>query len=158
MAQGDQFEFNIDDREVQLMLRKAPEKVRETIKLVLTAGAIDTQAHAREEEAPTFDGGLKRNIKVRIFKDHAEVSSDAKYSAPIEYGRKAGKHVPMKQGVGLWKWAESKGIPPFAVARSIFKKGTKPNPFMQRTHDIMKPKVESLAERQFGQMIKELNT
>lgn len=158
MNGGEQFQFDINDREVQLLLRKAPEKVRETIKLVLTAGAIDTQAHAREEEAPTFDGGLKRNIKVRIFKDHSEVSSDAKYSEPIEYGRRAGKHVPLKEGVGLHKWATTKGINPFAVAKSIFKKGTKPNPFMKRTHDIMKPQVESLAEMKFKQMVQELNT
>lgn len=154
---SDDLEFNIDNKEVMLMLKKAPERVRETIKHVLTVGAIDTQIEARENQAPTFDGGLKRNIKVRIFKDHSEVSSDAKYSAPIEYGRKAGKFVPMKEGVGLHKWATSKGLPPYAVARSIFKKGTKPNPFMKRTHDIVKPQVLSLAEVSFIKLTKELN-
>lgn len=157
MANKD-YEFNIDDSEVRLMLRKAPEKIRETIKLILTVGAIDTQAHAREKEAPVFDAGLKRNIHVRIFKDHAEVSSDAKYSEPVEKGRQAGKYVPIKEGVGLHKWATSKGLNPYAVSKSIFKKGTKPNPFMQRTHDIMKPQVETLAEVKFNQLIKELNT
>lgn len=154
----DAFNVEIDDHEVQQMLKKAPDKVRNTIKLVLYAGAIDTQAHAREEEAPTFDGGLRRNIKVRIYPDKAEITSDAKYSAPIEYGRRAGKHVPVREGVGLHKWATSKGLNPYAVAKSIFKKGTKPNPFMKRTHDIMKPKVENLANRKFNQLIEELNS
>ena len=157
MAGEQEFSFSIDDKDVQIMLKKAPEKVRSTIKQILTIGAIDTQREVREKQAPTFDGGLKRNVKIRIYSDKSEVSSDAKYSAPIEYGRTAGKYVPIKQGEGLHKWATSKGIPPYAVAKSIFKKGTKPNPFMQRSHDIMKPKVENIAEVLFYKTIQELN-
>ena len=49
------------------------------------------------------------------------------YAYGIEFGRPAGTYVSPK---ALEKWARSKGLNPYAVSKSIMKKGTKPQPFL----------------------------
>lgn len=41
------------------------------------------------------------------------------------HGRGPGKFPPFAKGTPLAKWADSKGIPPFLVARKIAREGTK---------------------------------
>lgn len=111
--------------------------------------------------ADNYPSISEKGVNSAIFKILTGIKSQVKANAPygvspkhlrdvwdIEMSRFAGS---LKSGVNygysvetgtrphqvsakaLKQWAESKGLNPYAVAKSIAKKGTKANPFMQKT-------------------------
>lgn len=54
-------------------------------------------------------------------------------------------------------WAEKRGINPYAVANSIAKKGTMPNPFFQRAVDLTEDSVNKEFDVALESIIKEMS-
>lgn len=150
----------IDDSRVRRVLDRAPAKIRAAKKEILDRGSIMTQAEMRQN-APVFDGELRRTIRPKWQSpDTVVVFSDAKHAIPMEVGRRpGGKLPPYKEGTPLAKWVKIKmgaAVPPFLVARSIARKGTKGKYYARTTYVKMKPAVNKMAEMVINKTIKGL--
>ncbi len=63
------------------------------------------------------------------------------YGAFVEYGTKPHR-VSVAPGTPLREWAILKGINPYALQKSIARKGTRAHPFVAPTYRKMRPRVE----------------
>ena len=101
---------------------------------------------AEKTEAPFGVSGLVRdNWNITTGRFQGKLESLAPYAIFVHEGTKP--HMPPIDAI--MPWAKKKGINPWAVAMSIKKKGTKPNPFLQRAVD----KTEADVEREFEDAI-----
>lgn len=153
--------IQIDSRKVQRLFTIAPQRVKAAKNEILNRGSIMTQAEMREQ-APVFDGELRRNIRPKWQgMDTVVVFSDSKHAPAIEFGRRPnGKLPPFKEGTPLAKWVKVKmgaDVNPYIVARSIARKGTKAQRFARNTYVKMKPEVNRMADQVIAKTIKGLN-
>jgi len=103
--------------------------VREQMRRTMYISTEKVKNEARKR-VPVDTGNLRRSIRDIVQVSDKEVSGivgpTEPYGAPVEYGSKL--HFPP---VGaLKRWAEKRGINPYALAVSISRKGTKPHPFL----------------------------
>lgn len=90
-------------------------------------------------EAPFgVSGTLRDNWIVQVGRFEGALKANAPYALFVEEGTKP--HMPPVDEIT--PWAKKKGINPWAVAISISKKGTKANPFLQRSVDAVKSDIE----------------
>lgn len=75
--------------------------------------------------APVDTGRLRSNWRLSVQMLRGELTNTTNYAIFVAKGTKP--HWPPIKAIE--KWANRKGIPPFLVARSIARKGTKANPF-----------------------------
>lgn len=96
---------------------------------VFIAGA-QVQSAAREI-VPVDTGALRLSIENSPGEDSrgylVTVGPSQPYGKEIEFGRPAGTQV---DPVALIGWAKRKGLNPYAVARSIYNKGSPAQPFL----------------------------
>lgn len=110
---------------------------------------------AEKQEAPYgVSGQLRDNWKVVLGRFEGALVSLSSYARYVEFGTKP--HMPPVEP--LIPWAKKKGLNPWAVARSIAKKGTKANPFLQRALDNTKTGVESEFRDALAQGMEEVNS
>ena len=152
--------IQIDSRKVQRLMTVAPQRVAAAKNEILQRGSIMTQAEMRIN-APVHDGELRRSIRPKWQgRDTVVVFSDMKYAKTVEVGRRPnGKLPPYQLGTPLAKWVRDKmgaAVPPFLVARSIARKGTKPSRFAAKTYVKMKPEVNKMADQVISKTIKGL--
>lgn len=99
------------------------------LKSALNRGAIRVQ-RAERLEAPRDTSNLAANINIiDLGPMETMITPKADYAEAVHNGRLPGNAPPVS---ALEKWASRKGLNPYAVQKSIDKKGTKPNPFVQR--------------------------
>ena len=85
---------------------------------------------AEKQQAPFGVSGILRdNWRVDMGRFTGRLYSLAKYATDVEKGT-APHFVPVDE---IAPWAKKKGLNPWAVAKSIAKKGTKANPFFARS-------------------------
>lgn len=152
--------IQIDSAAVERLMARAPAKVQAAKKEILDRASIMTQAEMRIN-APTFDGELRRSIRPKWQSmDTVVVFSDSKYAPAVEFGRPAnGRMPPYAEGTPLAKWVRIKmgaAVPPFIVARSIARKGTKAQRFARKAYVTMKPQVNSMSNAVIARTIKGL--
>ena len=110
-------------------LQKAGPYGLQQLKKALNRGAIRLQ-RAERIEAPRDTSNLAANINIiDLGPMEVMISPKANYAEAIHKGRLPGNPPPASQ---LESWARRKGLNPYAVAKSIGRKGTKPNPFVAR--------------------------
>jgi type IV secretory pathway TrbD component len=86
-----------------------------------------------KQQAPVgVSGNMRDNWRVDMGRFSGSLKSMAPYSMAVHQG--TGPHYV--SGETLKAWAARKGLNPWAVARSIAKKGTKANPFLKRSVEI----------------------
>ncbi len=94
-----------------------------------------------QDKAPRFDGALVNSIQTEVDRNdpprHVRVGTNMEYAEAVEKGSRP-HWAPI---AALTPWAESKGIPPFAVQASIAVNGTAPHPFMGPALDESKSDV-----------------
>jgi hypothetical protein len=74
-------------------------------------------------------GHLRDNWESTIGGFQGKLKSKQEYSGSVEYGTRP--HAV--SGASLKDWAQRRGLNPYAVAKSIAKKGTRANPFLKKT-------------------------
>lgn len=115
------------------------------LRRTLQRSAIIVQRFARQE-APVDRGQLRNSIQIRQLLHSVVITPRAKYALPVHEGSRP-HFPPIKALTGkeesLDLWARRRGINPFLLARSIARKGTKPNPFMERAADKATPQVQA---------------
>lgn len=148
--------IDVDTRQVQAMLQRAPGFVRERLHRTLNMAAIATQRELRIAAPVAVTGDLRKSIKVELNGLSAIVGPTTKYANAIEFGD-GPKWVSVKDGSPLRDWADAKGINPYAVQRSIAKKGTKAHPFVVPTHTLMEPRINRMFDDEIGRLAEELS-
>lgn len=132
----------IDSEEVRRTFLKLPIASVDKLNQLIQGAAIDTQREMRKEVNVGATGDLRRDIKYKMTgRLSAVVGSQLARAEWLEEG--AGpRWVSVKEGSPLRRWADMKGINPWAVQKSIAKKGTKAHPFVKPTFQVMRPRVE----------------
>lgn len=146
-----------DSRMVQAMLRKAPELTRATVKELLTASGIITMGLLRMNMPVGATGDLRRGGRY-YFRDSETVAVEpvSKYAEAVDKGSRP-HWTSAKAGTPLWRWATQKGISPYAVQRSIAKKGTRAHPFMRPTYEQAQPEVRRIFDNGIATLAARLN-
>lgn len=94
-----------------------------------------------DSKAPRGVTGDLRNAWVKEYKPFfGRMSSGVKYASAVEFGT-APHYVSPKV---LAPWAEKKGLNPYAVSKSIQRKGTKAHPFFQESVDYAEGGINRL--------------
>ena len=129
-------------------LRIGPDAEKEIRKFIILGlkESADVVQHREAREVPRgVSGKLAKSIHQLVTEVAATIGPDhkLKYAYYVEKGTKP--HMPPVDA--LKAWAESKGINPWAVAKSIAQKGTKANPFVERTYKGSKDDIKLIWER-----------
>jgi Bacteriophage HK97-gp10, putative tail-component len=155
---GMQIGFKIEDAKVRSLLQRAPQMVTTRLKRLVEAAAIDIQREMRIAAPVAVTGQLRGSIRyvVSPMQIRAVIKPEARYAEPVEFGSKP-HYVSVAPGTPLLAWAKQKGINPYALQRSIARKGTKKHPFVEPTYRKMKPVVEADIARGLIRLVEEMN-
>lgn len=123
-----------DKKELEQAITKAPEQVVYGIRRALRRAGIRAQAGLRREAPVGVSGELRREITVKEKGLSVEVGSESKHNRYVVSGTRP-HWVSVRRGSPLRRWAESKGISPYAVQHSIARKGTRSNNYVERYSD-----------------------
>lgn len=107
---------------------KYPSVSEKYINLAINRSLLRVWAAEKQEAPFGVSGILRDNWKVEMGRFTGRLYSLAKYALDVEQGTKP-HFVPVDE---IAPWAKKKGLNPWAVAKSIAKKGTKANPFFAR--------------------------
>lgn len=108
---------------------------------------------ASAKEAPADTGRLRGGITSTLTPTVGTIFTSSKYAKYVHDGTKPHK----VSGRRLEGWARKKGLNPYAVAKSISRKGTKANPFFTRALKKNKIKAISVFEREIDRAIDSLD-
>ncbi len=100
-------------------------------------------------EAPVDSGVLRGEIESTFTSTMGKVFTSTEYAKFVHEGTRPHK----VSGKHLEGWARKKGLNPYAVAKSISKKGTKANPFFTRAIKKNKNKAMKLFEKEIDKAI-----
>lgn len=104
--------------------------IQKHIEQGLTIAGIQVVQSARDL-VPTDTGELRKSISQNISMMSGGIRSTimptVPYGGGVELGQAPGTYVSPQQLMG---WAMRKGLNPYAVSKSILKKGTQPKPFL----------------------------
>lgn len=135
------------------LLEKAPATVIKHTNVAIL-GVITLIENQAKKEAPIGLTKKLHNMWTKTFSPlTGKISSQMPYALGIEFGTAPHK-VPVSE---IAPWAISKGLNPWAVAKSIAKKGTRANPFFQRALDNSEDGVNKIIKGVLDNAITELN-
>ena len=125
------FTMKIDADKLAQAFRIAPRDTVQTFNKALLRIGMKMEREAKVE-VPVDTGRLRASINTSQQGGLAvRVGTNVKYAIWVHGG--TGPHfVPAEK---LQPWSKRKGVDAYAVAKSISRKGTKANPFMQRAFD-----------------------
>lgn len=139
-------------KELRTVFKKSPEIVRDQLQRAITLSTALVSRKAKLEAPVGVSGHLKSRIRIRISPFRGIIEPTVKYGLYVHKGTR-----PHWTGVGnLRKWAKRKGINPYALQKSIAKKGTKANPFMKRAAKKSESKVQAIFQRAINNITKQL--
>ena len=108
-----------------------------------------------KQQAPVgVSANLRDNWKVDIGRFQGSLKSMAPYGMAVHQGT-APHYV---SGETLKAWAARKGLNPWAVAKSIAKKGTKANPFLQRSIQVENENINNEFSNALNAILKEVSS
>lgn len=109
-------------------MEKAPAIAEEYVGKAMQRALIRVLTEEKKVAPFGVTGNLRDNWNIFIGRFEGRLTSMSPYAAAVNYGT-APHHVSPAQ---LAPWAAKKGLNPFAVAKSIAKKGTRANPFFDK--------------------------
>lgn len=110
------------------------------------------------DNTPTSTGTLAKSITRELTPTYAKIYPQLGYGLFVHEGTKP-HGIPKREllpGGTLYRWAQKKGISPYAVARAIARKGTKANPWMARTSEQEAENVFKEFERALDDIVQAL--
>lgn len=100
------------------------ERFTQDVQNILDDGALDLATELQQESPVGVSGDLKGGWDVEIKKFEVVVVNRTPNALERTVGRAPGKFPPYGENTPLGKWARSKGIPAFLIARKIAREGT----------------------------------
>lgn len=113
---------------------------------LVEAGKVIVRTEVKE--APHDTGNLQRSVQFRINNLVGIVEPLAEYAGSVEFGQPPHSVSPE----AIMGWARRHGLNPYAVAHAIKKKGTRANPFVQRTAEQVGREINTI----FAKALKEI--
>lgn len=148
---------NTDARTLASAFHRAPAKVTRHINVWIQKTAFRVEREAKKQVPPNVDKGqLQSSIHTTIGHLKAVVRPTAKHAIWVHKGRMPGSMPPWGEGTQLNDWARRKGIPAFLVAKSIQRKGTKANKFMDKAYKIVKPTADREAHKTLVEIVRSI--
>lgn len=110
---------------------------------------------AEKLEAPFGMSGIMRdNWRITAGRFEGKIEAGAQYALFVHEG--TAPHFPPIDAIA--PWAIKHGIPPFVLARSIARKGTKANPFLKRAVDKSRDGIQEDFEKALNDILDEVAT
>jgi len=139
------------------MADKYPAISEKHVNKAIKYSLIRIQDQAKQKAPFGTTGNLRNNWKIQMGRFEGKLSSGAmnngyNYALAVQFGTKP----HMVSGSSLSLWASRRGLNPYAVAKSIQRRGTKANPFFSESVESQKLKVEQEFEKALSNIILEL--
>lgn len=109
-------------------MEKTPAIAEEYVGKAISRSLIRVLTEEKKAAPFGVSGNLRDNWNINVGRFEGRLTSMSPYAAAVNYGT-GPHHVSPTQ---LAPWAAKKGLNPFAVAKSIAKKGTRANPFFDK--------------------------
>lgn len=160
MSQG----FEIEIRGLDKLMKiadKYPAISEKHINKAINRTLIKIQDQAKQK-APSGDTQqLRQNWILKMGRFAGSLESGAKnkgyqYGRVVEFGRTAGKPMPVKNNPMFQLWATRRGMNPYAVAKSIQRKGIKGRPFFGPAVDASKEFADKEFSKAMDNILKEI--
>lgn len=139
-------------KEMVAMAEKAPEVAIKHVNSAIIGALTAVEIEAKKEAPEGLTKKLHNNWSKIFAPLKGVLSSQMPYASGVQFGTPPHK-VPVEE---IAPWAISKGLNPWAVAKSIEKKGTKANPFFSRALDKSSDRVDTIFKGTLDAIIKEL--
>jgi hypothetical protein len=151
------FEIHLENlNEIREVFNKFPGIADIEIQIGLEkAGKLITRIE--KEEVPIgVSNQLRQSIAMRFVPNNVTIAPNKNYAVSVHEGTRP-HYVSIKDPRSPLKiWAIRKGLNPYAVQRSIAKKGTKANPFVDRTVKRAEPDVKQIFSEVLENIIKKI--
>lgn len=108
-----------------------PQVAEKYVGYAITRALTRVMSAAKEEAPQGVSTFLKNRWTIRAGRFESALVSGTEYAKAVHNGTKPHFVSP----AALMKWSMKKGLNAYAVSKSIAKKGTMPNPFLQRAVD-----------------------
>ncbi|MCF7819877.1 MAG: hypothetical protein K9M44_00195 [Candidatus Pacebacteria bacterium] len=151
------FEIEIENlKEIRELFQAYPTIVNQEIsKGLLQAGKMIVGTEKREVPIGVTNH-LRQSIGMRLNANSVVIVPKKEYAIPVHEGTRP-HYVPVhNKRAPLRIWAIKKGLNPYAVQKSIMRKGTKANPFVDRTVDMTNTKVRKIFVQVLEKIIKRI--
>lgn len=151
------FEIKIENiNEIREVFRMYPVAAnREIQRGLLDAGKLISGQEKRE--APVgVTAHLRQSIGIRLRSGSVIIVPKKEYAVAVHEGTKPHYISVKSKRAPLRIWAIKKGLNPYAVQKSIMRKGTKPNPFVDRTIDKVNYQVRRIFVSVLERIIKSI--
>lgn len=123
--------------EIRTALIQSPVIVAKYINKAIKQALMIDLWNAKQKTTPVDLSNLKGTWNSKFSNLYGELGPNAKYALPVHEGSRP-HWVGIKHIEG---WARRHGINPYALQKSIAKKGTKANPFLQEAINIAQPNI-----------------
>lgn len=142
--------------QLQSAFSKAPDVVAKESRDAIMRSLILLQAAAKER-TPRDRGGLWNSIKPKMISSlEGQLvieGTGEEYAIFVHEGTRP--HFPPLAAIA--PWAESHGIPAFALALSIARKGTKPYPFFKWAREAKEADINGIFENALKNILAKLS-
>jgi hypothetical protein len=164
MASDSHVTIKIDTAQVERMLKAFPVELNKAMTEIYLKGGVLSQREMKLNAPRGVSArGLNETIVFELKNGYVVIHPTKKFgeydASVVELGRRPGKMPPWTadRNPDFVKWADAKGIPPFALAKSIAEKGTKPTHFVKKTFKTIEPQVVKLANVTIEDFVKKMN-
>lgn len=139
--------------ELQAKLEQYPAISEKYVNQAINASLVRILGEEKQT-APVFIGTMRDNWTITMGRFQGTLQSNVPYSGFIQTG--TAPHFPPIDAIT--PWATAKGIPPWALAISISKKGTKANPFMTVAISNAQSGINKEFQTALNGILKEIST
>jgi hypothetical protein len=141
---------NLD--KIRAALLKSPEIVARHVNIAIHQALNVDLWNAKQKTTPVDLSNLIGTWDVKFSNLRGEMGPRAKYALPVHEGSR-----PHWTSVkNLEGWAKRHGMNPYALQRSIAKKGTKANPFLKDAIDIAQPSINKRFDTALSNSLNEI--
>nr|DAK17709.1 MAG TPA: putative tail-component [Caudoviricetes sp.] len=150
--------IKVDTGNVPQLGRRWRGEASGAVQRILANGSVIVQRSMRKNAPVGVTQRLAGNIQRTVGNGEAKITPLSKYAEVIEKGRKPGSRMPPWKNEDFQRWVRAKlgNVSPFVVARSIARKGTQPQPFIEKTHKETEPQIQEYAARAIANVISKL--
>jgi hypothetical protein len=125
-------------REFTELAEKYPAIAEKHVNRAIARSLVRILGEEKSQAPFGVTGNLRDNWTTTFGRFTGSLRSNAPYSMAVHEGT-APHYVSPAQ---IKRWAEARGLNPFAVAKSIARKGTRANPFLRRSVDAVQSSVD----------------
>jgi HK97 gp10 family phage protein len=139
------------------MADKYPAVAEKHVNKAIQRSLLRVQDSAKQNAPFGTSGNLRSNWILKQGRFSGSLSSGANsagypYGSAVEYGTRP----HFVSAMALNTWAKRRGLNPFVIARSIGRKGTKANPFFQKSADSQEDNINKEIDQALDAILNEI--